>query len=62
MGLRNHFAAKGPFRSQALISQRASWGCEIISQPMAIFVGAFFGLRNFADHEFPLAFELLLAP
>ena len=28
MGLRNHFAAKGRFRSQGLISQRASWGCE----------------------------------
>ena len=31
MGLRNHFAANGRFRSQGLISQRASWGCKIIS-------------------------------
>ena len=60
MGLQNDFSMKGPFRNQALISQRASWGCEIISQPMAIFARASFGLRNFADHEFSLAIELLL--
>ena len=39
IGLRNHFAAEGHFPSQPLISQQ-----------MAIFVGAYFGLRNFADH------------
>ena len=43
-------------------SQRGVWGCEIISQPRAIFAGALFGLRNFADHGFFLAFELLLIP
>ena len=51
MGVQNDFAAKGLFRSQALISQQ-----------MTIFVGASFGLRNFADHEFSLALELLLTP
>ena len=60
--LRNHFLAKGLFRSQALISQRASWGYEIILQPMAIFVGASFGLRNLADHEFSQSPELILTP
>ena len=49
-GLRNYFPAEGYFRSQPLISQRAPKGCEIISQQMAIFAGAYFGLRNFADH------------
>ena len=62
MGLRNVFAAKGHFRSHSLISQWAPCGCEIISQPRAIFVRAPFGLRNFADHGFFLAFELLLIP
>ena len=50
MGLRNHFVAEGHFRSQPLISLRAPCGCKIISQQMAIFAGAYFGLRNFADH------------
>ena len=64
---RVHEAVKS-FRSQGAISQwrldfaAASWGYEIISQPRAIFAGASFGLRNFADHEFFLAFELLLTP
>ena len=48
--LRNYFAMEGYFRSQPLISQQAPKGCEIISQQMAIFAGAYFGLRNFADH------------
>ena len=50
MRLRNHFAAKGLFRSGGLISQRLPWGYEIISQPRAIFAGGYFWLRNFADH------------
>ena len=62
IGLGNHFTAKGRFRSQALISLRAYWGYKIISQPRAIFIGASFGLRNFVDHGFFLAFELLLIP
>ena len=44
VGLRNLF------RSQTSISQQTPRGCEIISQPMAIFAGGYFGLRNFADH------------
>ena len=44
VGLRNHFATEGYFRSQPLISQRAPKACEIISQEMAIFTGAYFGL------------------
>ena len=40
----------------------ASWGCEIILQPRAIFAGALFGLRNLVNHEYFLAFELLLIP
>ena len=50
IGLQNHFAAEGHIRSQPLISQWAPGGYEIISQQMAIFVGGYFGLRNFADH------------
>ena len=50
VGLRNHFAVEGYFHSQSLISQQVPKGCEIISQQMAIFVGAYFGLRNFANH------------
>ena len=42
--LRNYFAMEGYFRSQPLISQRAPKACEIISQEMAIFTGAYFGL------------------
>ena len=50
LGCEIYFAAEGHFRSQALISQRPCKGCEIISQQMAIFAGAYFGLQNFADH------------
>ena len=62
MRLRNHFAAKGRFRSGGLISQRLLGGCEIISQPRGDFAGVPFGLQNFVDHGFFLAFELLLIP
>ena len=48
LGCEIYFAAKGHFRSQTLISQRPCKGCEMISQQMAIFAGADFGLRNFA--------------
>ena len=62
MGLRNHFPAKGRFHSGGIISQQLLAGCKIISQPRGDFVGAPFGLRNFANHGFFLAFELLLIP
>ena len=50
LGCEIYFAAEGHFRSQTLISQRPCKGCEMISQQMAFFAGAYFGLRNFANH------------
>ena len=50
------------FRSQGLISQRASWGCKNIFQPRVIFVEGPFGLRNLAHHGFSLLLNSFLAP
>ena len=61
-GCKNHFATEWQFCNEGLISQRTFWGYEIISQQRGDFARASFGLRNFADQYFSLAFKFLLAP